>query len=96
MNFAFMVKLPIFRFTVNAVLLKSWNICLRWLIYLKTIVPLEELITNYMKKTVNKKEPYLYMVSASTSPNHTWRLGVKFSPESSNMATSPPPLRWRL
>lgn len=34
---------------------------------------------------------HLYMVSASTSPNHTRRLGVKFCPVSSNIATSPPP-----
>lgn len=31
------------------------------------------------------------MVSASTSPNHTFRLGARNSPLSSNMATSPPP-----
>lgn len=37
---------------------------------------------------------YLYMVSASTSPNHTLRLGVKFCPVSSNMATSPPPFNF--
>lgn len=36
-----------------------------------------------------------YMVSASTSPNHTCRCGVKLSPLSSSMATSPPPLRLR-
>ncbi len=34
------------------------------------------------------------MVSASTSPNHTFKLGVRFSPISSNMATSPPPFNY--
>lgn len=34
---------------------------------------------------------YLYMVSASTSPNQTFKFAVKCSPVSSNMATSPPP-----
>lgn len=34
---------------------------------------------------------YLYIVSASTSPNHTRKLGVKFCPVSSSIATSPPP-----
>lgn len=37
---------------------------------------------------------HLYIVSASTSPNHTLRLGVKFWPVSSNMATSPPPFNF--
>lgn len=32
-----------------------------------------------------------YMVSASTSPNQTCSDGVKFSPESSSIAESPPP-----
>ena len=32
-----------------------------------------------------------YTVSISTSPNHTLKLGVKFLPLSSNMATSLPP-----
>lgn len=35
-----------------------------------------------------------YIVSASTSPNQTCKCGVKLSPLSSNMATSPPPLRF--
>ena len=34
---------------------------------------------------------YLYMVSASTSPNQTFKFAVKCSPVNSNMATSPPP-----
>ena len=38
--------------------------------------------------------PYLYMVSASTSPNHTLSPAWKFSPWSSRVATSPPPLSW--
>lgn len=38
--------------------------------------------------------PYLYMVSASTSPNHTLSPEWKFSPWSSSVATSPPPLSW--
>lgn len=37
---------------------------------------------------------YLYMVSASTSPNHTLSPAWKFSPWSSSVATSPPPLSW--
>lgn len=37
---------------------------------------------------------YLYMVSASTSPNHTLSPAWKFSPCSSSVATSPPPLSW--
>lgn len=32
-----------------------------------------------------------YIVSASTSPNQTCSEGVKFSPDNSSMATSPPP-----
>ena len=34
---------------------------------------------------------YLYMVSASTSENHTLRSGVKFSPVISSMVRSTPP-----
>lgn len=37
---------------------------------------------------------HLYMVSASTSPNHTLRFAVKFCPVSSSMATSPPPFSY--
>lgn len=37
---------------------------------------------------------YLYMVSASTSLNHTLSPAWKFSPWSSSVATSPPPLSW--
>lgn len=37
---------------------------------------------------------YLYMVSASTSPNQTRKFGVKFCPVSSNIATSPPPFSY--
>lgn len=35
---------------------------------------------------------YLYMVSASTSPNQTLRCAWKYSPCTSSMATSPPPV----
>ncbi|KZR97957.1 Uncharacterized protein APZ42_006888, partial [Daphnia magna] len=31
------------------------------------------------------------MVSASISPNHTFKLRVRFSPMNSSMVTSPPP-----
>lgn len=41
--------------------------------------------------THNILSSHLYIVSASTSPNHTRNTGVKFSPVRSNMATSPPP-----
>lgn len=34
------------------------------------------------------------MVSASTSPNHTCKDGVKLSPVNSNIATSPPPFKF--
>lgn len=37
---------------------------------------------------------YLYIVSASTSPNQTLRCAWKCSPCSSSMATSPPPVSW--
>lgn len=40
---------------------------------------------------IKKKKTHLYMVSASTSPNQTLRVGVKLYPDSSNIATSPPP-----
>lgn len=36
--------------------------------------------------------PYLYIVSASTSPNQTLRCAWKCSPCTSSMATSPPPV----
>lgn len=39
---------------------------------------------------------YLYIVSASTSPNHTRKFGVKFCPVSSSIATSPPPFNCNL
>lgn len=36
-----------------------------------------------------------YIVSAATSPNHTVSCGVKLSPANSNMATSPPPFKFK-
>ena len=39
----------------------------------------------------NSKHTHLYMVSASTSENHTLRSGVKFSPVISSMVRSTPP-----
>merc|ERR1739847_254211 len=45
--------------------------------------------------TQNMLSSHRYIVSASTSPNQTLRLGVKFSPFSSTMATSPPPFSCR-
>jgi len=42
-----------------------------------------------------KHIPYLNIVSASTSANQTVRLGEKFSPVSSTIAISPPPLIWK-
>ena len=36
----------------------------------------------------------LNIVSASTSPNHTRKNGLKFSPINSNIATSPPPFSY--
>lgn len=46
--------------------------------------------------THNMLSWHLYIVSASTSPNHTCKDGEKLSPVNSSIATSPPPFRWRL
>lgn len=39
--------------------------------------------------------PHRYIVSASTSPNHTCNCGVKLSPVNSNIETSPPPFMFK-
>lgn len=44
--------------------------------------------------THSKASAHRYIVSASTSPNHTWRFGEKLSPVSSSIATSPPPFKF--
>lgn len=44
--------------------------------------------------THNNASAHRYIVSASTSPNHTRSCGVKLSPDSSNIATSPPPFKF--
>ena len=54
-------------------------------------------VLSQLANVILRDEPrhtYLNIVSASTSPNHTLRTTVKFSPISSSMATSPPPFSW--
>lgn len=49
---------------------------------------------SWMSGTTHSSDSvHRYIVSASTSPNHTCSWGVKLSPVNSSMATSPPPFK---